>query len=79
MLDQITKYVNLWVFLATLVLGLIVVWFNTPAPQVIMKYPTPDNTDSVIYRDEAGVCYRYRAIPVPCNSGSPPISIPLKG
>lgn len=63
------------VFLVSLCVGLLYVYFTMPKPQVIIKYPTPENAGNIIYRDKAGVCYKYRAREVPCTEEAQEIPI----
>ena len=37
-----------------------------PKPNVIIKYHTPNNAGKVLYKDDAGVCYRYNKKEVKC-------------
>ena len=32
----------------------------TQAPNIIIQYPTPENAGKKVYKDDAGVCYKYR-------------------
>lgn len=53
-------------FFVALFIGLFYTYLTTPMPEVIIKYPTPDNAGNIIYKDRADVCYKYIAKPVPC-------------
>jgi hypothetical protein len=38
----------------------------TPAPDVIIKYPTPENAGHNIYTDDADNCFKYGSEEVKC-------------
>lgn len=65
MLDALWTYIDPMVFSITLVLGLLYAYLMVPSPQVVMRHPTPNNT-STTYRDDAGVCYKYKSEEVKC-------------
>ena len=60
--------IDIFFILLGLCLGFFVVYVTTPAPKIVMKYPTIDNIQDTTYVDENGVCYKYYAIEVPCTS-----------
>jgi len=43
-----------------------VVYILKPAPMVITKYPTLENTGDVVYRDRNGTCFKYSSKTVDC-------------
>lgn len=53
--------INLKYFLAAFVIGLLVCYMMAPAPEVVVKFPSPFNAGKVTYRDKAGGCYMYKA------------------
>ena len=55
----------LWFFTAFAV-GLLVCYLLTPAPEVIVKFPSPYNAGKVVYRDKAQNCFTYSATEVAC-------------
>lgn len=46
--------------------GVFISYIFTPTPKVVIRYPTPQNAGKVTYVDDAGVCYRYKAVEVGC-------------
>jgi uncharacterized protein YoxC len=48
--------------------GIFVVYVISPAPKVVLKYPTLDSIEDTTYVDENGQCYKYFAMEVPCKS-----------
>ncbi len=47
-------------FFGALFIGLMIGYMTTPEPTVIIKYPTPFNVGRITYKDDAGVCYKYK-------------------
>lgn len=77
MFDMIFKFIDPLVFSITLVIGLLYAYLVVPSPQVILRHPTPHNTDTV-YKDAAGVCYKYRSTEVKCPLKDKIHQIPLQ-
>jgi|UniRef100_A0A6C0CVR3 hypothetical protein len=63
---SITKYISIPVFLCSLAFGLFFVYIMGPELKEIYMYPTPENSNSVQYRDKADNCYTYQANEVKC-------------
>lgn len=59
-------YIDPFYFLVGLAVGLLYTYLTAPKPQIIFKYPTPDNAGNVTYVDDAGVCYRYKVTRQSC-------------
>ncbi len=63
---QFTDYIDpLWFFIA-LGVGLFISYIYAPPKRIVIKWPTPENAGKVIYKDEADVCYKYKAQEVTC-------------
>lgn len=60
--------INIYYFLISLTVGLLFAYLFTPQPEVIIKYPTPENAGKVVYKDVNDVCYKYKANEVSCPS-----------
>ena len=54
------------IFLISLCIGLFYVYLSTDKPEIIIKYPSPYNTDKIVYTDKAGMCYKYAIEKVLC-------------
>ena len=61
------KYIDPIAFLLSLFVGFFLVYSMMPPPKVVVKYPTPENSGKVVYRDDQGVCYKYAAKKVECS------------
>tara|TARA_B100001250_G_C19388651_1_gene609512 strand:+ start:98 stop:334 length:237 start_codon:yes stop_codon:yes gene_type:complete len=57
-------------FFIAFCIGMFFVYLSTPKPKVIFKYPTPENSGKIIYKDTADICYKYKATEVDCPKDS---------
>jgi hypothetical protein len=62
------KHFRLLPFFAGVVIGIIAVFFIKPQQDIIRKYPTPETAGKTTYRDKNGVCYKYNAKVVDCDT-----------
>ena len=53
-------------FFISLFIGLFLTYMLTPSPDVIIKYPTPENAEYNIYKDDADNCFKYKSEEVKC-------------
>ena len=53
-------------FFGALGAGLLFCYLSSPPPHVVVKFPTPYNADSTVYKDESNTCYKYAAEQVAC-------------
>lgn len=60
------KYINLQVFLVSLVIGFIFIYLSATPTETVLVYPTPENAGKVEYKDKAGNCFSYKAMEVTC-------------
>ena len=63
------SYIDPLVFFIALGIGIFIAYVINPAPKLVYKYPTVDNSEKTTYLDDEGVCYKYKAeeIPQPVN------------
>ena len=61
-------------FMASFGIGVFLSYIFTPEPKIVIQYPTPENAGKITYMDDAGVCYRYKALPVGCPEDKTKIS-----
>lgn len=58
-------YIDPLYFLIAFAIGLLYAYITQPKPEIITKYPTPFNIDTV-YKDSNDVCYKYQMIKSSC-------------
>ena len=50
-----------------IVIGIISIIFIKPEKTVVYKYPNPETSEKIIYKDKNGVCYAYAPTKVDCD------------
>jgi hypothetical protein len=74
----LNKFFDPFIFIISLFIGIFIVYSITPPPQVIVKYPTPENSGRIIYKDDAHNCFKVFSSEVDCPSNKKQIkSIPV--
>ena len=63
---MILKYIIPFYFFIALFIGLFIAYISTPVPDIIIKYPTPQNAGKIVYKDDSDVCYKYKVEEVSC-------------
>lgn len=58
--------INIFYFLISLCFGLFLCYISSPTPDIIIRYPTPENSDKQIYLDNVNNCFRFKSYNVPC-------------
>ena len=71
---SIFSYVNIPVFVVSLAIGLFFVYIYNPDKRKIYIYPTPDNIDTIQYKDSADTCFEFKQIRTKCPTNSKDIS-----
>jgi len=73
------SYINLPVFIVSLAIGLFFVYVLGPTMKKILIYPSPENIDKVLFKDNADNCFNFRQVEVSCPSDESKItSIPIQ-
>jgi hypothetical protein len=66
-------------FFISLFIGLFITYTFSPDPEVIIKFPTPENAGKIIYRDNSDNCFKFKSNEVKCPSDNSKIkSIPIQ-
>lgn len=73
---NLENYINPYVFLISFAIGLFYTYITKPQTEYIIKYPTPYNVGDILYKDKAGICYRYYIEKTNCSKNT--INIPLQ-
>lgn len=71
-------YIEPLYFFISLCIGILITYITVPEPEIIYKFPTPENTNSVVYRDNTNNCYKYISKEVSCpNNKKKVYQIPI--
>lgn len=71
---NLIQFINVPLFLASLIVGVVIVYFTLPDQRKIYIYPTPDNIDVLQYRDKTNTCFEFKQTEVKCPSNNSFIS-----
>lgn len=63
---SISKYIDIPVFIASLIVGIAIVYFTTPDQRKIFVYPSPENIDILQYRDKTDGCFSMKQKEIIC-------------
>ena len=67
MIKKMFKIINIKVFLVSLFIGLIFMFFDNNKKKITV-FPTPSNVDDVVFQDSADNCFEYKLEEVKCPS-----------
>jgi hypothetical protein len=70
-----TKYINLPIFIISLLIGICCVYITMPDTRKIYVYPTPENVNVLQYKDKTDTCFSFKQNEVPCPKNSSEISV----
>ena len=68
------KFINIPVFIISLILGMFAVYMTLPETRKIYVFPTPENIDVLQYRDKTGTCFAFKQKEVTCPTDESAIS-----
>lgn len=78
MFNNFLKIINFKVFLVSLLVGLIYIYFENDKTKIYV-YPTPSNIEEVLYKDTADNCFKYNMKEIPCPKNKQDINnIPVQ-
>jgi hypothetical protein len=63
---NILKFINFPVFFISLAIGMFFVYLFKDENHTIYVYPTPDNVDTIQYKDATGTCFSVEQTKVDC-------------
>lgn len=58
--------INTRVFLISFAIGIFFAYISDPEQKVIYIYPSPDNVDKFVYKDQADNCFKFAYDEVGC-------------
>jgi len=71
---SVLKFINIPVFIISLAVGLFFVYIYSSDKRKIYVYPTPDNVDTIQYKDQTGTCFEFKDAKVACPKKESEIS-----
>ena len=66
------KNLNPTAFIVSFAIGILIVCVKQPPKRVVYKYPTPENAETTIYRDNDNKCFKYQADATDCGGAPEP-------
>ena len=70
---MIFNYIDGYYFMISLCIGIFFVYILSYQPQIIIRFPTPDN--NLIYKDKNDMCYKYDSKEVECSISAKEIDL----
>jgi len=64
--EKIFKF-NFIAFIIAFAIGILYVYISTPKPKIVIKYPTPYNSNKIVYRNDNDICYKYQVEEIKCT------------
>ena len=56
---MILNYISIPIFLVSFIVGLLFIYLLGPDTKNIYIYPTPENVDKVLFKDNANTCFYF--------------------
>lgn len=63
---------NIIAFVIAFLIGLFYAYIDVPKERIVIKYPTPYNTNKMVYKGLNDECYKFKAIEVKCTQHAIP-------
>jgi hypothetical protein len=60
------KYISFPIFFTSFIIGLIFTYLKQETRTTIYVYPTPDNTDTLLFKDQVDNCYKFSSSEIKC-------------
>ena len=58
------------IFFVSLIIGAVFVYLSAPSSKTVFVYPTPDNVNRYIYKDDVGTCHKYVPQEAQCSENT---------
>jgi hypothetical protein len=58
---------NIVAFISAFAIGILFVYLSSPKQKIIIKYPTPYNSNKIVYKNENDMCYKYDVEEIKCT------------
>ncbi len=63
---SLSDFISPTAFFFAFFFGILLVYLLAPLPDIIYRYPTPENAGKIVYQDHANTCYTYDVKPIDC-------------
>ena len=64
---NLSNFINIRIFIISFAIGIFAVYLNSNAEKrKIIVFPTPDNIDDILYKDDAETCFKFKQTQVNC-------------
>jgi len=60
------KYISFPIFIISFIIGLIFIYMMYENRTTIYVYPTPDNTETLLFKDQVDNCYKFSSSETKC-------------
>jgi len=61
------RHIQFVPLLIGIVIGVVALIYVKPEKNVVYKYPNPESSEKIIYKDKNGICYAYSPKKVDCD------------
>ena len=76
---MLLDYISIPIFLISFVLGILFIYILGPQTKTIFVYPSPENVNKILFKDNADNCFYYDEQEVNCPKDASAIStIPIQ-
>lgn len=75
---MIVNYISIPIFLISFTIGLFFIYILGPEMKTIYIYPSPENTNKVLFKDKADNCFYFDEKIVNCPNDKDIFNIPIQ-
>jgi hypothetical protein len=65
---RFTNYIDAKAFFISFAIGIFIFYILSPPKKIVIKWPNPDTSNKIIYKDHSDNCYKYKPNEVTCPS-----------
>jgi len=74
-----SKFISWPMFFISFLLGLVFIYCMGPNTQTVYVYPSPENVNDLLFRDNAGKCFKFHMIDTVCDADASKIKdVPIQ-
>jgi len=67
---MIFNYISFPIFIISFAIGIFFVYLWGPDKKIIYVYPTPENVDKILFKDNADNCFYFEETEIECPSNN---------